>query len=82
MIGFDNNSKYIYYRTFINILINNIDDWLLNSSDLVKREYVAGYMNNKEINLINNYAIQILNDFNIPLDWKTSNENISKYLLL
>ena len=79
IIGFNNDNKYNYYRTFINHLINNIDEWLLNSSDLVKREYVAGYMNNRNINLVNDYVIKILNHFNIPLDWKTSNDKISRY---
>ena len=76
ILGFNNDSNF---RLFINLIINKIDDWLLISSDLIKREYVAGYMNTTNNLLLNTYTIRILNDFNIPLDWMTSNETISKY---
>ena len=79
MLGFTN---YTLFRAFIYSIIIKIPEWLLKSSDLIKREFVAGYLSNN-INTnntaINNIVNKILEEFNIPLNWKTSNETIINY---
>jgi DNA-directed RNA polymerase beta subunit len=64
-IGFNLDSNF---RLFISIIIDNIDTWLIKSSDLVKREFVAGYMykdDNDADNNIDDMIIEILDYFNV-----------------
>ena len=83
LIGFENDTNF---RTFMVILINNVDTWIFRSSDLVKRELIAGYLyengyssiiTNSNINTI---IIPLLNYFNITLnDNNDYYNNISNY---
>ena len=64
-IGFNLDSNF---RLFISIIIDNIDTWLIKSSDLIKREFVAGYMykdDNDADNNIDDMIIEILDYFNV-----------------
>jgi DNA-directed RNA polymerase beta subunit len=64
-IGFNLDSNF---RLFISIIIDNIDTWLIKSSDLIKREFVAGYMYNDDNDADNNIddmIIEILDYFNV-----------------
>jgi DNA-directed RNA polymerase beta subunit len=64
MIGFNLDSKF---RLFISIVISKIDEWLMKSSDLVKREFVAGYLYDN-IDDGNENVKTILDYFNISKD--------------
>ena len=82
LIGFNNNDTL--FRLFISLLINNINDWLFISSDLIKREFIAGYLYQNGYNTITNNIIinKLLNYFNIKLnvnDNDNDNDNIIKY---
>jgi DNA-directed RNA polymerase beta subunit len=64
-IGFNLDSNF---RLFISIIIDNIDKWLMYSSDLVKREFIAGYMYNNDDSDDNNnddMIFEILDYFNV-----------------
>lgn len=64
-IGFNLDSNF---RLFISIIIDNIDTWLIKSSDLINREFVAGYMYNDDNDADNNIhdmIIEILDYFNV-----------------
>ena len=77
-IGFTNDTQF---RLLISTINENIDSWLFKSSDLIKREFVAGYfanINNLNIN-VNVNVITILGEFDIPLNWNSSTETIIKY---
>jgi DNA-directed RNA polymerase beta subunit len=78
-LGFKDNETL--FRLFISIIIDKIPEWLSKSSDLIKREYVAGYLSNDENNNKTNNEIinNILGEFGISQNWNTSNETIIKY---
>lgn len=75
-LGFKNNDTLFRYL-INNILITKLSEWLSKSSDLIKREFVAGYLSNN--NTSNTVVNDILTEFGIPLNWNTSNETIIKY---
>ncbi len=60
-IGFNLDSRF---RLFISIIIEKIEEWLMKSSDLVKREFVAGYLYD-DIEDDNIYIKMILDYFNV-----------------
>jgi len=63
-IGFNLDSKF---RLFISIIISKIEEWLYKSSDLVKREFVAGYLYDN-IDDGNEMVKNILEYFNVSKD--------------
>jgi len=78
IIGFENNSQF---RLFISLLINKINDWIFISSDLIKREFIAGYLYKDGYNTItdNIIIIKLLDYFNIKLNDNDDYINISNY---
>ena len=67
-IGFKNDIKFLI---FIEEVISKIDYWLIKSSKLVKREYLAGYLSNNYIK--NEFINELLDELNIinPNDFYT-----------
>jgi len=79
-IGFKNgfyNSKLELLLQYIN---SNLNKWLLVSSNLIKREYLAGYFSNK-YNKYNDLINTIINEFELPYNWELNDDNsiISNY---
>ena len=70
-LGFKNNDNL--FRLFISIIIDKIPEWLSISSDLIKREYVSGYLSNDNNNTNNEIINNILTEFGISHNWNTSN---------
>lgn len=71
-IGFSDGIYNINFVIFIENIIKNIDKWLLKSSQLVKREFVAGYMSNvfntDKYKTDNIYVNEIIKEFELPDD--------------
>ena len=88
-IGFKDGIYDINFKLFIDEIISKIDIWLMKSSKLVKREYLAGYLSNnyntnKFINnLIEEFNINNNNDFynniGVRYNYKKLNELAIKY---
>uniref|UniRef100_A0A6C0CDY3 DNA-directed RNA polymerase n=1 Tax=viral metagenome TaxID=1070528 RepID=A0A6C0CDY3_9ZZZZ len=71
-IGFSDGIYSISFNIFIENIIKNIDKWLLKSSQLVKREFVAGYLSNafntETYKTDNIYVNEIIKEFELPED--------------
>jgi hypothetical protein len=63
MIGFKNLYD-IKFRIFMDEIIAKLDEWIMKSSLLVKREYLAGYLSNNYIK--NKFIHQLLDEFQLP----------------
>jgi hypothetical protein len=69
LLGFKTDD--VYFREFISTIASNIDNWLMKSSDLVKREFIAGYNSNYQSKSnIDNYITDILNELNVSIEDK------------
>jgi DNA-directed RNA polymerase beta subunit len=80
-IGFKYGYLDVKFVLFITLIIENIPNWLPVSSDLVKREFVAGYYGSNKTNKTHiNYINDILKLFDV-LDYTEHNttENIAKF---
>ena len=73
--GFNAIKRYQDIIAIMNLekIQSYIDEKTINSSDLIKREFVAGYLGNNKLNSYDNKINQILEEFDIPLNWKSSN---------
>jgi len=63
MIGFKNLYD-IKFRLFMDEIIAKLDEWIMKSSLLVKREYLAGYLSNNYHK--NKFIHQLLDEFQLP----------------
>jgi len=66
LIGFKNGFIDIHFKLFIDHIIRNLEYWLVKSSKLIKREYLAGYLSFNYIK--NKFINSILDEFDIPTD--------------
>lgn len=78
-IGFSKGYMDIQFRLLIENLIQNIDNWLQFSSKLIKREFLSGYYAYNIDNI--NYTLigPLLNEFEIPNNWKDDNKTIADF---
>ncbi len=62
MIGFKDGLIDIRFRMFIEEVLKNLKNWIMNSSDLIKREFLSGSMNNDDL------SNELLKSLNNPDD--------------
>ena len=85
LIGFTDGYYDSRLKLFLSYVLSDIENWLPYSSSLVIREFIAGYFStyNHDSNKYYNMVNEILNKYQLPYDWSTSNNAIiSKYYSL
>ena len=74
-IGFNKNGYLdIKFKLFIKEVIKNLDKWIMNSSNLIKREFLSGYFSNRYELFHDDIIHHLMRDMDIPIDWETTNE--------